>query len=234
MNQPILNHESLVSGELFSDPRITQAKQLLSETLLDYSRKIDSVRPPNPALVPQYKSALDRLAVARGGAPYFPYLTSGLGNGPFVELGDGSVKLDFIVGIGVHGMGHSHPLMLDATIDAGLEDTVMQGNLQHNSGSLAMCERLIGLANRQGAKLDHCLLSTSGAMANENSLKIAFHNRFPASRVICLDNCFAGRSLALAQLTDRPAYRAGLPKTLDVDFIPMFHPADPEGTTQGV
>ena len=233
MNQPILNHESLVSGELFSDPRITQAKQLLSETLLDYSRKIDSVRPPNPALVPQYKSALDRLAVARGGAPYFPYLTSGLGNGPFVELGDGSVKLDFIVGIGVHGMGHSHPLMLDATIDAGLEDTVMQGNLQHNSGSLAMCERLIGLANRQGAKLDHCLLSTSGAMANENSLKIAFHNRFPASRVICLDNCFAGRSLALAQLTDRPAYRAGLPKTLDVDFIPMFHPADPEGTTQG-
>jgi 4-aminobutyrate aminotransferase-like enzyme len=109
----------------------------------------------------------------------------------------------------------------------------MQGNLQHNSGSLAMCERLLELANQQGAKLDHCLLSTSGAMANENSLKIAFHNRFPASRVICMDNCFAGRSLALAQLTDRPAYRAGLPKTLDVDFIPMFHPSDPEGTTTG-
>ena len=218
---------------LTADPRIARAKELLADALKEHSLKIDAIRPPNPDLVPEYQDSLSRLAVARGGAPYFPYMTSGIGNGPFVELGDGSVKLDFIVGIGVHGLGHSHPAMLDATIDAGLEDTVMQGNLQHNSGSLAMCERLLELANQQGAKLDHCLLSTSGAMANENSLKIAFHNRFPASRVICMDNCFAGRSLALAQLTDRPAYRAGLPKTLDVDFIPMFHPSDPEGTTTG-
>ncbi len=223
----------LVSSELMSDPRVEQAKELLADALRDHSSRINEVRPAKAELISQYESDLARLAVARGGAPYFPYMTSGLGNGPFVELGDGSVKLDFIVGIGVHGLGHSHPAMLEATVDASLEDTVMQGNLQHNSGSMVMCERLLGLANQFGAKLDHCLLSTSGAMANENSLKIAFHNRFPASRVICMDNCFAGRSLALAQLTDRPAYRAGLPKTLDVDFIPMFHPADPEGTTLG-
>ncbi len=233
MDKPNLPSSLLSSSMLTADPRIARAKELLADALKEHSLKIDAIRPPNPDLVPEYQDSLSRLAVARGGAPYFPYMTSGIGNGPFVELGDGSVKLDFIVGIGVHGLGHSHPAMLDATIDAGLEDTVMQGNLQHNSGSLAMCERLLELANRQGAKLDHCLLSTSGAMANENSLKIAFHNRFPASRVICMDNCFAGRSLALAQLTDRPAYRAGLPKTLDVDFIPMFHPSDPEGTTTG-
>ena len=233
MDMSSLSNSLLFSSKLTSDPRIGQAKALLAAALNEQSLKIDSIRPPNPTLVPEYKESLTRLAAARGGAPYFPYITSGIGNGPFVELGDGSVKLDFIVGIGVHGMGHSHPKMLEATIDAGLEDTVMQGNLQHNSGSLAMCERLLKLAKQQHAKLDHCLLSTSGAMANENSLKIAFHNRFPASRVICLDNCFAGRSLALAQLTDRPAYRAGLPKTLDVDFIPMYHPADPEGTTRG-
>lgn len=233
MDKPNLSSSLLSSSKLIADPRIARAKELLADVLKEHSLKIDAIRPPNPDLVPEYQDSLSRLAVARGGAPYFPYMTSGIGNGPFVELGDGSVKLDFIVGIGVHGLGHSHPAMLEATIDAGLEDTVMQGNLQHNSGSLAMCERLLELANQQGAKLDHCLLSTSGAMANENSLKIAFHNRFPASRVICMDNCFAGRSLALAQLTDRPAYRAGLPKTLDVDFIPMFHPSDPEGTTTG-
>ena len=233
MDKPNLPSSLLSSSMLTADPRIARAKELLADALKEHSLKIDAIRPPNPDLVLEYQDSLSRLAVARGGAPYFPYMTSGIGNGPFVELGDGSVKLDFIVGIGVHGLGHSHPAMLDATIDAGLEDTVMQGNLQHNSGSLAMCERLLELANLQGAKLDHCLLSTSGAMANENSLKIAFHNRFPASRVICMDNCFAGRSLALAQLTDRPAYRAGLPKTLDVDFIPMFHPSDPEGTTTG-
>ena len=237
-NQQVARNEhiagtGLTSDRLMSDPRVEQAKALLAAALNEHSQTVNAVRPAKPELVDKYQEDLARLAVARGGAPYFPYITSGIGNGPFVELGDGSVKLDFIVGIGVHGMGHSHPAMLAATVEAGLEDTVMQGNLQHNSGSLAMCERLLSLANQQGARLDHCLLSTSGAMANENSLKIAFHNRFPSSRVICLDNCFAGRSLALAQLTDRPAYRAGLPKTLDVDFIPMFHPSDPEGTTRG-
>jgi 4-aminobutyrate aminotransferase-like enzyme len=219
--------------KLRADARIAQAKKLLESAAAEYRDQICEIRPPNPHLVAEYKSMLDRLAVARGGAPYFPFIGSGLGNGPFVELADGSVKLDFIVGIGVHGMGHSHPAMLASTVDAAMEDTIMQGNLQQNTPSLTMAERLIELGNRHGAQLAHCLLSTSGAMANENSLKIAFHNRFPASRVICIDNCFAGRSLALAQLTDRPAYRTGLPKTLDVDFIPMFHPADPKGTTAG-
>jgi acetylornithine/N-succinyldiaminopimelate aminotransferase len=223
----------LHSQQLQADPRIEQAKMLLQEALAEHSLKIDSVRGPRPELKDVYANQLARLAVARGGAPYFPYISSGIGNGPFVELGDGSVKLDFIVGIGVHGLGHSHPALLRSTVDAGLEDTVMQGNLQHDAYSLEWCERLIQLGTESGAPLHHCLLSTSGAMANENSLKIAFHNRFPASRVICMDNCFAGRSIALAQLTDRPAYRTGLPKALDVDYIPMFHPSDAVGTTQG-
>ncbi len=226
-----MNH--LIADQLRKDPRVAQAKQLLEATVSDYRQQIDAIRPPNPELVQPYKLLLERLAVARGGAPYFPYIGSGLGNGPFVELADGSVKLDFIVGIGVHGMGHSHPAMLASTVDAAIEDTIMQGNLQQNAPSVTLAERLIELANRSGAKLAHCLLSTSGAMANENSLKIAFHNRFPASRVICIDNCFAGRSIALAQLTDRPAYRKGLPRAIDVDYLPMFHPSDPVGTTKG-
>lgn len=225
--------QMLHSEELKSDPRVAQAKELLLAALQEHSQRITEVRGPRPELQKSYAEMLSRLAVARGGAPYFPYITSGLGNGPFVELADGSVKLDFIVGIGVHGLGHSHPAMLASTVDASLDDTVMQGNLQQNSPSLEMCERLIKLASATGANLQHCLLTTSGAMANENSLKIAFHNRAPATRVICLDNCFAGRSIALAQLTDRPAYRTGLPKALDVDYIPMFHPSDPEGTTKG-
>ena len=231
----MLSHETqpLHYGDLVRDPRVQEARSLLLEALESHRSKITEVRPPNPGLAEAYKSELERLAKARGGATYFPYISSGMGNGPLIELGDGSVKLDFIVGIGVHGMGHSNPQMLSASIDAALEDTVMQGNLQHDSASLWMCEKLIAFSRLQGAKLDHCLLSTSGAMANENSLKIAFHNRAPASRVICIDNCFAGRSIALASLTDRPAYRTGVPKALDVDYLPMFHPSDPQGTTQG-
>jgi 4-aminobutyrate aminotransferase-like enzyme len=218
----------LHADQLRDDPRIVEAKRLLKEALADHSRPIDGVRGPASDLTAGYEQLLQRLATARGGATYFPYLTSGIGNGPFVELADGSVKLDFIAGIGVHGLGHSHPRMLESSIDAALEDTVMQGNLQQNPETIEMCEKLIKLANQHGAKLAHCLLSTSGAMANENALKIAFHNRFPGNRVLAIDNCFAGRTLALSQLTDRPQYRTGLPQAVQVDHLPMFQPANAE------
>src|SRR6266550_3010920 len=84
---------------------------------------------------------------SRGGALYYPYLGSGIGNGALVELADGSVKYDMISGIGVHYFGHSHPMLLDAGVDAALRDTVMQGNLQQNVESVALAKTFIDLAN---------------------------------------------------------------------------------------
>ncbi len=213
-------NNQLLADRFRADPRVQQAEQLLLDALADAQRGLAGPRAPAPQLAEHAQQLLDRLASARGGATYFPYLASGLGQGPWVELVDGSVKLDFITGIGVHGLGHSHPRLLSAGVQAALEDTVMQGNLQQHRASVDMCERLVRLAGRQGAALEHCLLSTSGAMANENALKIAFHHRAPADRVIALDNCFAGRTLATAQLTDRPQYRTGLPTAMTVDYIP--------------
>ena len=216
------------SASLHSDPRLVEAKRLLAELLDERTRHIDHIQSADPKKKEAYQQLLDRLANARGGATYFPYLSSGLGNGPFVELADGSIKLDFIGGIGVHGLGHNSRLLLDASIDAAMEDTVMQGNLQQNPSTVTMCEHLIQLANTSGANIRHCLISTSGAMANENALKIAFHNRFPADRILALDNCFAGRSIALAQLTDKAIYRTGLPTAIHVDHIPIFQTHQPK------
>lgn len=215
----------LLADQFKADPRVQQAEQLLLDALQDAQAKITGPVPPDKSHAASSQDLLQRLAAARGGATYFPYLASGLGRGPWVELADGSIKLDFITGIGVHGLGHSHPALLSASLRAALEDTVMQGNLQQHRPTVQMCERLLGLAQQKGAQLAHCLLTTSGAMANENGLKIAFHNRAPADRVIALDNCFAGRSIAMAQLTDRPHYRQGLPTAIAVDYLP---PADPQ------
>jgi 4-aminobutyrate aminotransferase-like enzyme len=221
----------LLANQFKQDPRVQQARQLLAEALQDHTSRIDGPRPPRAELAADYEKLLGRLTQARGGAPYFPYLSSGLGRGPWVELADGSVKLDFITGIGVHGLGHSHPLMLQASIDGALQDTVMQGNLQQHPPSVELCEKLLSWAQASQAPLHHCLLSTSGAMANENALKIALHARSPANRILALDHCFAGRSIALAALTDRPQYRTGLPLALPVDYIPAFDPRDPAGST---
>jgi len=218
----------LIADALRTDPRVVEARRLISEAIVDHAASVNEVRGPKPELKTDYQSMLDRLTAVRGAPPIWPYLSSGMGSGPFVELADGSVKLDFICGIGVHGCGHLQDGMVQAAIDAALEDTVMQGNLQQNPASLQMGEKLVQLASQSGAKLDHCLLSTSGAMANENALKIAFHNKTPADRIIAFDNAFAGRTLATASLTDKAAYRTGLPVTIDVDYLPFREASNPE------
>ncbi len=217
----------LAAQSLRADPRIAEARRLISEAVAEHASSLTSTRGTVGELAGDYEALLSRLAAVRGGPPFWPYLASGLGSGPYVELADGSVKLDFIGGIGVHGCGHSHEAMVQAAIDAALEDTVMQGNLQQHPPSIHMSERLISLARQGGAKIDHCLLSTSGAMANENALKIAFHHKSPADRILAFDNAFAGRSLAMASLTDRAAYRSGLPITIDVDYLPFRDPHHP-------
>jgi acetylornithine aminotransferase len=218
----------LHADSLRQDPRIAQAKQLIAEAMRDHSASMTDVSPSDPDQSANYQTLIDGFTSVRGGPPIWPYFASGLGSGPYVELADGSVKLDFISGIGVHGGGHSNPDLVSASIDAAIEDTVMQGNLQQNPASIEMMRRLVSLASESGAPLAHVLLSTSGAMANENALKLAFHHRQPADRIIAFDNAFAGRSIALAALTDRPAYRNGLPEAIQVDYLPFLHPDHPE------
>ncbi|SMP53566.1 acetylornithine aminotransferase [Neorhodopirellula lusitana] len=232
-----MNHSAATASQtkataFQNDPRVAEAKRLIAEALAEHTESLNAVAEPDPELKDAYQGFIADYAAARGGPPLWPYFASGLGNGPYVELADGSVKLDFIGGIGVHGCGHSHPAIIEAGIDAALEDTVMQGNLQQNVPSVEMLSRLIELASQSGAPLEHGLLSTSGAMANENALKLAFHHNQPANRIIAFDNAFAGRSIALAALTDRPAYRNGIPLAIQVDYLPFLDPKDPAGSTQ--
>ncbi len=158
---------SLKAEALRADPRIAEARCLIAEAVAEHGAAMTEPKDADPALAADYENLLQRLGETRGGPPFWPYLSSGLGNGPMIELADGSIKLDFIGGIGVHGCGHSHPAMIDGSIDGALEDTVMQGNLQQHPPSVQISERLIALANKNGAAMDHCILSTSGAMANE-------------------------------------------------------------------
>lgn len=212
----------LVSEKIAQDPRIAQAKQLILEAMAEHTAELDHVRQADPELHEDYQKRLEEFGGYRGGSLYFPYLSSGAGNGPYVELADGSVKMDMITGIGVHGFGHCHPDLIAAGIDSALSDTVMQGNLQTNCDSVDLSKMMINLANKNGGNYDHCFLSTSGAMANENALKIAFQKNYPANRVLAFKNCFAGRTLALAQVTDKASYRSGLPETLHVDYLPFY------------
>ena len=221
----------LAAAALAADARVAEAKRLLAEALRDAQSGLSGPRPADPELRQGYRETLARFGALRGGATYYPYLGSGLGRGALVELADGSVKYDFISGIGVHYLGHNHPGLLEAGVDAALSNTVMQGNLQQNVESETLVRRLLEGANRRGARLAHAFLTSSGAMANENALKIAFQKRPGADRVLAFAHNFAGRTLALSQVTDKAAYRQGLPETLAVDYVPFYDEARPAEST---
>ena len=225
--------EQLTASGLANDPRLQEGKKLLLSAVAEHQANIKGVRPPLDGLKVSYQEMLDAYATLRGGKLWYPYISSGLGNGALVELCDGSVKYDFICGIGPHFFGHSHPLMVDASVDAALGDTVMQGHLQQGSEGLALSKILLeGAGMAPGsAREGHCFLTTSGVMAVENGLKIAFQNRYPANRILALNRCFAGRTLAASQVTDKAAYRDGLPDTVHTDYVPFYDPEDPEGST---
>jgi len=217
--------KDLVASKLSNDPRIAEAKRLILSAVNEHQQNISKVTPTNPSMKKFYEDTLASFGDIRGGKLWYPYIGSGMGNGALVELIDGSVKYDFISGIGVHYWGHSHPDLIEASIDSAISNTIMQGHLQQNNDSFKFSQLIIDNCN-----MDHCFLTTSGAMANENALKIAFQKNFPANRVLAFKSCFAGRTLAISQITDKPQYREGLPDTLSVDYVPFFDPTDPENS----
>ncbi|MCP4407944.1 MAG: aminotransferase class III-fold pyridoxal phosphate-dependent enzyme [Gammaproteobacteria bacterium] len=223
---------SLIAQSFLNDPLVISAKQSLLAALKQHQQSIDGIRPPDQERAQSYEETIAAFNQVRGGNLYFPYLGSGIGRGSLVELEDGSVKYDFINGIGVHHFGHSHPQLIEAAIEAALGDTIMQGNLQQNKASYTFSRRLVDAANANGARFDHCFLTSTGVMAGENALKIAMQKKHPANRVIAFERCFAGRTMTFSQITDKPGFRAGLPVNLTVDYVPFYDEQRPEESTR--
>ncbi len=209
------------------DERLKEAKKLIMSALADAQQSFTGIEAPKEPLIADYTKDIQQFNAIRGFPLFFPYIGSGLGKGALVELMDGSCKFDLISGVGVHYLGHSNPGVIDAALGAALSDTIMEGNLQTNGDALSLAALYSKLSG-----LPHAFLSTSGSMACENALKIAFHKKNPASRVLAFDRSFAGRTITLAQITDKASFRVGLPSVIAVDYIPFYDPEDPKASTE--
>jgi 4-aminobutyrate aminotransferase-like enzyme len=216
-----------VGQQMRSSPAIKNAIDTIVSDVRDKSALITGIRPANPALKSSYDDMMQRAADVRGRGLLYPYIGSGIGNGALVELADGSVKWDMICGIGVHFFGHSDPDLMAAGIRGALDDTLKAGNLQSNFEAYSFCETLLAEA-KKASTLKHCYVATSGAMANENALKVCFQKHAPASRVIAFKDCFMGRSTTMSQIGDTAAYRVGLPIWVQVDYMPFWDPVAAE------
>ena len=215
------------AGMFRASPAVRAAVDAIVNEMAARSRQITDVRPGNPALKESYEALMKRAADVRGRGLLYPYVGSGLGNGALVELADGSVKWDMICGIGVHFFGHSDPELTAEALWGATDDTVKHGNLQSNFDAYEFAETLLREAKR-GSSLKYSYVATSGAMANENALKVCFQKHAPASRVIAFQDCFMGRSITMAQIGDTAEYRQGLPLNTLVDYMPFWDAAAAE------
>ncbi|MCH9610505.1 MAG: Acetylornithine/succinyldiaminopimelate aminotransferase [Chlamydiales bacterium] len=207
---------TLIADAIQNCPEIIKAKAKILKQVSKYNGRLTGVAPAKNEEKVCYSEILAAMTEHRGQNLFFPLIGSGAGNGALVELADGSVKYDCINGIGVH-FGHGHPALIEASLDAALQNIPMQGNLMQNRDSVALCELIL-----KASGMAHCLLTTSGAMANENALKLLFQKKAPAHRILAFEGCFMGRTLALSSITDKPHYREGLPAHLHVDYIPFY------------
>ncbi len=219
MTDPI----SALPSPLASDPAIAGHIDAIVAAVRSAQSSLTGARPADPARKESFEAAMKRVAAVRSRGPILPYLGTGHGNGPLVELADGSVKWDMINGIGVHAFGHGDPRMVAAALRAALSDLCMQGNLTSNSDSVAFAEFLAQEAART-SRLAHCFVTNSGCMANEAALKVCMQKTGGAPRVIAFQDCFLGRSLTMSQIGDNPAYRQGLPLSTLVDYMPFYDP----------
>ena len=206
-----------------SDALSSGVEQIL-EGMREAKSRISDVRPPDDELRPHLEH-YDTLAnESRGKGLFVPYVGSGMGNGALVELLDGSVKYDMVCGIGPHFFGHSDEDLARTAIVAATSDIHMQGYFQQNADAIDLTALMSREAGRN-SRLAHAFLCNSGAMANDNALKIAYQKPQPADRVIAFKDCFMGRSVAMCQIGDSAAYRQGVPTTIGVDYMPYFDAA---------
>ena len=133
-----------------------------------------------------------------------PSVTFVKGSGTELFDKDGKRYLDFLCGIAVTGLGHSHPRIADA-ISEQANTLLHVSNLFITEPQLEVAEtldRLIGKGNSQSGKI---LFQNSGAEANEAAMKLARkYQGLGKHGVVSAYKSFHGRTLATLAATGQP------------------------------
>tara|TARA_B110001454_G_scaffold218991_1_gene248997 strand:- start:30191 stop:31567 length:1377 start_codon:yes stop_codon:yes gene_type:complete len=217
----------LIGQQLNTNQKINQLIQDLVTEVEKNNQQVSGIKASSPEFQDNGKKWMDTAGQFRGRPLHYPYVGSGAGRGPYVELEDGSIKLDLINGIGIHLFGHSHPRVIKAALKGAIMDVVTQGNLEPNKEYVNFTKKLVELASKK-SNLKYAWLSTCGTMANENALKLSRQKNSPARMILGFKNAFAGRSTMMAEVTDNPAYKQGLPDYNEVLRIPFYDKKDPQ------
>ncbi len=134
------------------------------------------------------------------------------GKGTKVWDADGKVYLDFLAGIAVNNIGHSHPGYVSA-VEKQLEQLVHVSNLYYNEPQGKLAKKLIEISRLDGK----CFFCNSGAEANEALIKLArlWGHEQGRYEIITMKNSFHGRTLGTLTATGQDKVKKGF------DPLPM-------------
>jgi len=127
--------------------------------------------------------------------------------GAMIQDPDGNIFLDWVGGVGVLNVGHTHPALVEA-VKAQAEKYF------HGMFNIVTHEGYVELAEKLGPKVpvkgnhNKVMFANSGAEADENAVKVAkaYTGR---SNIIVMSGAFHGRTLLTMAMTSKKAYAAG-------------------------
>ncbi len=126
------------------------------------------------------------------------------GKGSRVEDADGKSYLDFLSGLAVNGLGHSHEKVVDA-IKTQAEKLIHVSNLYYIEPQVELAARLV--ENSFAAK---CFFCNSGAEANEAAIKLARkwgNTEGGGSGIVTFKDSFHGRTVATITATGQEKFQ---------------------------
>src|SRR5215213_3060734 len=127
------------------------------------------------------------------------------GDGTRVWDSEGKEYLDFVAGIAVVSLGHSHPVLVDA-IKQQAEELIHISNLFYTVPQLQLAELLVRVSS-----LDRVYFQNSGSEALEACIKLArkwgHEKKDGAYEIISAIGGFHGRTLAAVNASGTPRYK---------------------------
>jgi acetylornithine/N-succinyldiaminopimelate aminotransferase len=127
------------------------------------------------------------------------------GEGCYIYSTDGKKYLDFLSGIAVNSLGHSHPNVVK-TITEQAKKTIHVSNFYHIPSQYLLGKKLCEISG-----LDRAFFCNSGAEANEGAIKLArrYQSKKGKDEIIYFSHSFHGRTITTLMATDKEKYRSG-------------------------
>ena len=127
------------------------------------------------------------------------------GEGMKLYSTDGKEYYDFLGGIAVNVLGHSHPKFIEA-LKNQLDNLLHTSSLYYIENQAKLAKKLV-----ENSCADRAFFANSGAEANEGAMKLAkiyfYKKNIEKYEIITLDKSFHGRTLATVAATGQEKYQ---------------------------